>query len=109
MKKILIAIVVLVGLYFVGPHPDAPTFPGPSWNDIPNEPQAITAFLQAKEAENEKLEAKAETAQQKLNNIRIFVGCIILLFLSLSIFTYYYYKYIVKSNLHNKPTSSQKH
>lgn len=49
--------------------------------------------LEAKEAENEKLEAKAETAQQKLNNIRIFVGCIILLFLSLSIFTFYYYKY----------------
>jgi signal transduction histidine kinase len=49
--------------------------------------------LEAKEAENEKLEAKAEAAQQKLNNIRIFVGCIILLFLSLSIFTFYYYKY----------------
>ena len=52
MKKILIAIVILVGLYFVGPHPDAPTFPGPSWNDIPDDPQAITTFLQAKEAEN---------------------------------------------------------
>lgn len=49
--------------------------------------------LEAKEAENEKLEAKAEAAQQKLNNIRIFVGFIILLLLSLSIFTYYYYKY----------------
>jgi esterase/lipase len=52
MKKILIAIVVLVGLYFVGPHPDAPTFPGSSWNNIPNEPQAIKTFLQANEAEN---------------------------------------------------------
>lgn len=49
--------------------------------------------LEAKEAENEKLEAKAEAAQQKLNNIRIFVGCIILLLISLFIFTYYYYKY----------------
>lgn len=49
--------------------------------------------LEAKEAENEKLAAKAEAAQQKLNNIRIFVGCIILLFVLLSIFTYYYYKY----------------
>lgn len=52
MKKFLIAIVILVGLYFVGPHPDAPNFPGPSWNDIPDDPQAITTFLQAKEAEN---------------------------------------------------------
>ena len=49
--------------------------------------------LEAKEAENEKLEAKAEAAQQKLNSTRIFVGFIILLLVSLSIFTYYYYKY----------------
>lgn len=49
--------------------------------------------LQAKEAENEKLAAKAETAQQKLNNIRIFVGCIIVLLISLSIFLYFYHKY----------------
>lgn len=49
--------------------------------------------LEAKEAENQKLAAKAETAQQKLNNTRIFVGFVILLLLSLSIFTYYYYKY----------------
>lgn len=52
MKKILIVIVVLVALYAVGPHPDAPTLPGPSWNNIPNEPAAITSFLQAKEAQN---------------------------------------------------------
>lgn len=49
--------------------------------------------LEAKEAENEKLAAKAETAQQKLNNIRIFVGCIIVLLISLSIFLYFYHKY----------------
>ncbi len=49
--------------------------------------------LEAKEAENEKLEAKAEAAQQKLKSTRIFVGFIILLLVSLSIFTYYYYKY----------------
>ncbi|MEY4954697.1 MAG: Serine-type D-Ala-D-Ala carboxypeptidase [Bacteroidota bacterium] len=52
MKKILIVIVVLVALYALGPHPDAPTLPGPSWNNIPNEPAAITSFLQAKEAQN---------------------------------------------------------
>jgi len=52
MKKILLAIVLLIALYAIGPHPDAPTLPGPSCNDIPNEPQAITAFLQAKEAKN---------------------------------------------------------
>ena len=49
--------------------------------------------LEAKEAENEKLQAKAEAAQQKLNSTRIFVGFIILLLLSLTVFTYYYYKY----------------
>ncbi len=49
--------------------------------------------LEAKESENEKLAAKAETAQQKLNNTRIFVGFIIILLVSLSIFTYYYYQY----------------
>ena len=60
MKKILIAIVLLVALYAVGPHPDAPTLPGPSWNNIPNEPQAITAFLQAKEAKNGNLKPDNE-------------------------------------------------
>ena len=60
MKKILIAIVLLVALYAVGPHPDAPTLPGPSWNDLPNEPQAITAFLQAKEAKNGNLKPDNE-------------------------------------------------
>lgn len=49
--------------------------------------------LKAKEAENQKLEAKAETAEQKLNNTRIFVGFIIILLVSLSVFTYYYYRY----------------
>ncbi|WP_161971727.1 tetratricopeptide repeat-containing sensor histidine kinase [Flavobacterium silvisoli] len=49
--------------------------------------------LEAKESENEKLAAKAETAQQKLNNTRIFVGFVIILLVSLSIFTYYYYQY----------------
>lgn len=60
MKKILIAIVFLVALYAIGPHPDAPTLPGPSWNDIPNEPQAITAFLRAKEAKNGNLKPDNE-------------------------------------------------
>jgi esterase/lipase len=60
MKKILIVLVVLVSLYAVGPHPDAPTLPGPSWNNIPNEPAAITSFLQAKEAQNGNLKPDNE-------------------------------------------------
>ena len=60
MKKILIIIVVLVALYAVGPHPDAPTLPGPSWTNIPNEPAAITSFLQAKEAQNGNLKPDNE-------------------------------------------------
>ncbi|MDI9256981.1 tetratricopeptide repeat-containing sensor histidine kinase [Flavobacterium sedimenticola] len=49
--------------------------------------------LKAKEAENDELMAKAETAQQKLYYTRIFVGFIIILLLSLSVFTYQYHKY----------------
>jgi esterase/lipase len=60
MKKILIVLVVLVAIYAVGPHPDAPTLPGPSWTNIPNEPKAITAFLQAKEAQNGNLKPDNE-------------------------------------------------
>ena len=60
MKKILIVLVVLVALYAVGPHPDAPTLPGPSWTNIPNEPAAITSFLQAKEAQNGNLKPDNE-------------------------------------------------
>ncbi len=60
MKKTLIVLVVLVALYAVGPHPDAPTLPGPSWTNIPNEPAAITSFLQAKEAQNGNLKPDNE-------------------------------------------------
>ncbi len=49
--------------------------------------------LEAKEAENQKLSAKAEIAQQKLNNTRIFVGFIFFLLVSLLIFIYQYSKY----------------
>ncbi len=49
--------------------------------------------LEAKEAENERLIAKAEIAQQKLNNTRIFVGFIFFLLIALLIFIYQYYKY----------------
>lgn len=49
--------------------------------------------LEAKEAENEKLIAKTEIAQQKLNNTRIFVGFIFFLLISLLIFIYQYSKY----------------
>ena len=52
MKKILFVILALVVLYFLGPHPDAPTLPGPSWNDIPQDPMAVSAYLKAKEATN---------------------------------------------------------
>lgn len=60
MKKILIVLVVLVAIYAVGPHPDAPTLPGPSWNNIPEEPTAISSFLQAKEAQNGNLKPDNE-------------------------------------------------
>ncbi len=60
MKKILIALVAVIALYFLGPHPAAPTLPGPSWNNIPNEPQAIHAFLQANEAKNGNLKPDNE-------------------------------------------------
>jgi esterase/lipase len=60
MKKLIIAILGLSALYFLGPHPDAPTFPGPSWNDLPNDPQAITSFLKTKEAQNGNLKPENE-------------------------------------------------
>ena len=60
MKKILIVLIVIVALYAVGPHPDAPTLPGPSWTNIPNEPAAISSFLQAKEAQNGNLKPDNE-------------------------------------------------
>ncbi|MFM6936595.1 MAG: alpha/beta hydrolase [Aquirufa sp.] len=60
MKKILIVLVVLVALYAVGPHPDAPILPGPSWTNIPIEPAAISSFLQAKEAQNGNLKPDNE-------------------------------------------------
>ncbi len=60
MKKILFAIIAFVILYFLGPHPDAPTLPGPSWNDIPQDPQAISAFLKAKESTNRNLKPDNE-------------------------------------------------
>ncbi|WP_395767723.1 alpha/beta hydrolase [Aquirufa sp.] len=60
MKKILVAIIVLILLYALGPHPEAPTLPGPTWNDIPDNPQAITAFLKAKEAQNGNLKPNNE-------------------------------------------------
>ena len=60
MKKILIAIVVLIAVYFLGPHPDAPTLPGPSWNDIPKDPKAISTYLKAKEAANRNLKPDNE-------------------------------------------------
>jgi esterase/lipase len=60
MKKLILAILGLTALYFLGPHPDAPTFPGPSWNDLPNDPQAITSFLKTKEAQNGNLKPENE-------------------------------------------------
>jgi esterase/lipase len=60
MKKILFVILALVVLYFLGPHPDAPTLPGPSWNNIPQDPMAVSAYLKAKEATNRNLKPDNE-------------------------------------------------
>lgn len=60
MKKLLIAIIALMILYAVGPHPDAPTLPGPSWANIPDEPQAVNAFLKSKEATKRNLKPDNE-------------------------------------------------
>lgn len=49
--------------------------------------------LEAKEAENNKLTAKAEVAQQKLNNTQVLVGFIFSLLILLLIFIYQYSKY----------------
>lgn len=60
MKKILFVILALVVLYFLGPHPDAPTLPGPSWNNIPQDPMAVSVYLKAKEATNRNLKPDNE-------------------------------------------------
>jgi len=60
MKKLLIAIIAIIILYTIGPHPDAPVLAGPSWNNIPDEPQAVNAFLKAKEASNRNLKPNNE-------------------------------------------------
>jgi esterase/lipase len=60
MKKLLIAIIAIIILYAIGPHPDAPVLAGPSWNNIPDEPQAVNAFLKAKESSNRNLKPNNE-------------------------------------------------
>ncbi len=51
MKKILGVIVLLIGVYFLGPKPEAPTLtPIASWTDIPDSVSQIDAYIAAKES-----------------------------------------------------------
>ncbi|MEN9363102.1 MAG: Serine-type D-Ala-D-Ala carboxypeptidase, partial [Bacteroidota bacterium] len=61
MKKIAIGLVILVALYFLGPHPEAPRLVAePSWTAIPDSALQIAAFVQAKEAENKEIKPNNE-------------------------------------------------
>ncbi len=51
MKKILGVIVLLIGVYFLGPKPAAPVLtPSASWTDIPDTVSQIDAYIAAKES-----------------------------------------------------------
>ncbi len=51
MKKVLVVLVLLVGVYFIGPKPDAPVLAGQaSWTAIPDSVQAMDAYIASKEA-----------------------------------------------------------
>jgi len=61
MKKIAIGLVILVAVYFMGPHPDAPRLVAePNWTAIPDSAKEIALFIQAKEAENKELKPNNE-------------------------------------------------
>jgi esterase/lipase len=50
MKKVLVVLVLLVGVYFIGPKPDAPVLAGQaSWTAIPDSVQAMDAYIASKE------------------------------------------------------------
>lgn len=51
MKKILGVIVLLIGVYFLGPKPETPTLtPSASWTDIPDSVNQMDAYIAAKES-----------------------------------------------------------
>jgi esterase/lipase len=51
MKKVLGVIVLLIGVYFLGPKPETPTLtPSASWTDIPDSVSQIDAYIAAKES-----------------------------------------------------------
>ncbi|MHA8095271.1 alpha/beta hydrolase [Aquirufa lenticrescens] len=51
MKKILGVIVLLIGVYFLGPKPETPVLtPSTSWTDIPDSVNQIDAYIAAKES-----------------------------------------------------------
>jgi hypothetical protein len=61
MKKVGIGLVILVVVYFMGPHPDAPSLVAkPSWTAIPDSALQIAAFVQSKEAENKEIKPNNE-------------------------------------------------
>lgn len=51
MKKILGVVVLLIGVYFLGPKPETPTLtPSASWTDIPDSVNQMDAYIAAKES-----------------------------------------------------------
>ena len=51
MKKILGVVVLLSGVYFLGPKPETPTLtPSASWTDIPDSVNQMDAYIAAKES-----------------------------------------------------------
>ncbi|NQW77369.1 MAG: alpha/beta fold hydrolase [Cytophagales bacterium] len=56
MKKILMALVALIAIYFVGPQPNAPVLnASPTWTQIPDSMTQISEFIQQKELGNKEL------------------------------------------------------
>lgn len=51
MKKLLGVVVLLIGVYFLGPKPETPVLtPSASWTDIPDSVSQIDAYIAAKES-----------------------------------------------------------
>jgi esterase/lipase len=51
MKKILGVVVLLIGVYFLGPKPETPTLtPSASWTDIPDSVSQMDAYIASKES-----------------------------------------------------------
>jgi esterase/lipase len=51
MKKILGVVVLLIGVYFLGPKPETPTLtPSASWTDIPDSVNQMDAYIASKES-----------------------------------------------------------